>query len=97
VLCDAYDLPAHYGAVALAHSEPQATLERRIRVRTDLQALDGDVGDVAETARFTSSILLLLTELCDALLGRVSLMAGSRVGNDEAEEFRKSEERKGCS
>jgi hypothetical protein len=38
-----------------------------------------------------------LTELCDALLGRVSLMAGSRVGNDEAEEFGKSEERKGCS
>jgi hypothetical protein len=79
----------------LAHPEPQATLERRIRVRIDLKALDGDVGDVAETTRFASSILLL-AELCDAPFGRVSLMAGSRVGNDEAEEFRESEEREGC-
>ena len=75
----------------MAHCEPQATLERRIRVRTDLQALDGDVGEVVETARFASSILLLLTELYDAHLVRVSLMAGSRVGNDEAEEIRKLE------
>ena len=63
----------------MAHPAPQATLERRIRVRIDLKALDGDVGDIAETTRFVSSILLL-TKLCDALLVRVSLMAGSRVG-----------------
>ena len=81
----------------MVHPEAQATLERRSRVRTGLQALDGDVDSVAEIARFASSILLLLTELCDALLGRVSLMAGSWLGKDEAEEFRKSEVREGCS
>ena len=77
------------------HPEAQATLERRSRVRTGLQALDGDVDSVAEIARFASSILLLLT--CDALLGRVSLMARSWLGKDEAEEVRKSAEREGCS
>jgi len=63
----------------------------------DLQTLDGGVGGVAETAKFASSILLLLAELCDALIGRVSLVAGGRLGKDEAEEFRKSEVREGCS
>ena len=51
----------------------------------DLQTLDGGVGGVAETAKFASSILLLLAELCDALIGRVSLVAGGRLGKDEAE------------